>query len=329
MSFFNIIHIEEMCHRGTIKESDIEALRAVISGQAALDQSSMDDLFRIHALCHLKPVAWSDLFIDAVTEFLVNEAQPIGYLTADQVRYLMERLERNGRLETRTEFDLILNIIATARWAPESLAATALNAVLAAIELGKGVARGNYESMPATLSSRDVALIRAILMDFGGDERRPLTRTELEVLIHIDECIGQGLRSTDWIELYVKAVANAILAASGYAVPVRSIALSNCVGDAQNASEGQGLSQEIDRTIATYVLQTAEERSIQRLEKQRIEIVTGDRVREADGIWIWERLEHQFAKNSHLSKLLAHLKSRGLELHPALTKSGATSGQVA
>lgn len=319
MSFFDIVHIEEMCRRGSVKDTDVEILRKTVAGQPILDQSSIDDLFRIQALCHLQTPTWAEFYIETVTDYLVRERQPTGYLTLEQIRYLLERIERNDRLETKTEFSLILNLLDKARWAPERLVTAALQEIHVAIATGSGVLRGGQDRASGEVTSQDIADIRRVLLAFGGDEGRPLTRTEAEILFTIDECLASPDEPGEWADLFTLAVANVMLAASGYRVPTREVALgwiSSCSSEA--TIRDQALCAALSRIIAACERMSPEERSIARLERQRIEIVTGEEAGEPDALWLAERLEQRFATAPHLALLLTTFRDNDVRLQPVL-----------
>lgn len=318
MSFFDIVHIEEMCRRGSIKDADVVVLRKTVASHNVLDQSSIDDLFRIQALCHLQCPAWAEFFVETVTDFLVREKQPTGYLTLEHVRYLIERIERNDRLETKTEFDLVLNLLDKARWAPERLVTAALEEVHVAIATGFGVLRGGQDRASGEVTTQDIADIRRILYAFGGDEGSPLTRTEAEILFAIDECLSEPDRPGEWAALFTLSVANVMLSVSGYRVPPRDVALGYPAVSQSGDTPGQQLRTGIDRILGASSRMSPEERSIARLERQRIEIVTGEQAAEPDAIWLVERLEQRFATSPHLGVLLARFRDRDTPLHPAL-----------
>jgi hypothetical protein len=318
MSIFNIVHVEEMCRRGSVKDADVTVLRNTLAAHRTLDASSIDDLFRINLLCHLQTRNWSEFFIEAVTDWFVREQQPTGYLTVGQMRYLFERIERRERIETRTEFDLLLNLLDKARWVPERLATAALKEIHAAIATGEGVLRGGQDRASGEVTVQDIADIRRVLYAFGGDDNRPLTRTEAEILCSIDECLQPAHALGEWCDLFTLSILNVMLAASGYRVPTREVALAARPEGRNGDADRLALARHIDQRLAAYARLTPEERAIQRLERQRIEIVTGEQVGEAEALWISERLDERFSAAPHLVLLISTLRDREVRMHPVL-----------
>ena len=64
-------------------------------------------------------------------------------------------------------------------------------------------------------------MIRRILDAFGGDQNIAVTRAEAEVLFDINDATANADNDPAWNELFVKAIANFMMAASGYDVPSR------------------------------------------------------------------------------------------------------------
>ena len=327
MSLFNIVQVENVCQRGSIRDGDVALLRQAIAPESALDEASIDDLFRIQALCHLQAPQWPEFFIECVTDYLIAEKDPAGYLTLDQVNYLLTRIERNGCLETKIEFDLILNLMDKARWAPSRLATIALTEIHQAVAAGAGVLRGGQECASGEMKRQDLALINQVLTAFGGDECMPLTRPEADILFAIDECVTATLPNETWNVMFAAIVANIMLAASGYRVPPRDVALATLQSspDAENTSQ----SAILERIVSAYQRLTPEERAVGRLERQRIEIVTGERIEEPGALWLSQHLETRLGSSSALDDLIQCLQSLDVRLHPILQNIVRRHGQAA
>ena len=67
--------------------------------------------------------------------------------------------------------------------------------------------------------------IRRILFAFGGDGNIAVTRDEAEVLFDINDASATAENDPAWNDLFVKAIANFMMAASGYQAPSRQEAL--------------------------------------------------------------------------------------------------------
>jgi hypothetical protein len=71
----------------------------------------------------------------------------------------------------------------------------------------------------------ETELVRRILFAFGGDGNISITWQESGVLFDINDSTSEAKNDPAWPDLFVKALANFLLATSGYQVPTRQEAL--------------------------------------------------------------------------------------------------------
>ncbi len=308
--------IDDICIRGTVKDSDVLGLRRMIYGQPGIAAGDVETLFRINESTHLQDASWAPFFIEVATDFVVNEMPPAGYVTAANAGWLMERIAKDGRIDSATELELLVAILDKARWAPESLARFALEQVKLAVIFGDGPLRGGKRLTPGQITPDEVHLIRRVLYAFGGDGNVAITRAEAEVLFDIEDATSAGLQPPEWQELFVKAISAVVMTASGYAVPSRQEALRQ---DQWLASRGDlSIGNFFNRMFASYDSQTAEERALARLERQRVEIITNEEVSEPEANWLAERINRDGRTTTNELLLLAFLKRESPRIHPAL-----------
>jgi hypothetical protein len=78
---------------------------------------------------------------------------------------------------------------------------------------------------PGRVGRHEAELVRRILYAFGGEGSVAITRAEAEILFDINDATAEADNDPAWSDLFVKAVANSLMAASGYQVPSRGEAL--------------------------------------------------------------------------------------------------------
>ena len=81
------------------------------------------------------------------------------------------------------------------------------------------------ELVPGVVGEAEVDLLRRILYAFGGDGNIAITRVEAEVLFAINDATAGADNDPSWNDLFVKAIANFVMCASGYEAPTREEAL--------------------------------------------------------------------------------------------------------
>jgi len=178
--------------------------------------------------------------------------------------------------------------------------------------------------------------LRRILYAFGGDGHVAITREEADVLFDIDEAVAHAAPNPAWTDLFVKAVANVIMAISGYAVPSREQALrqeASLDTPEQKTSVLAFLLSMVRSNLSAvrdaYHDQTSEERALARLEHQRIEIITNESISEADASWLASRLGRDGRLSPSETALVAYLRSESPNIHPMLSQAVERLGDAA
>ena len=320
--------IDDICIRGSVTCADVTTLQRCFNEQTSIDGADIDGLVRAEHKTHLQDASWQPFLIDAATDFLVNDMVPTGYVTAANARWLVERIAPQGCVATSGLFEVLVALLEKARWAPESLAQLALEQVKAAIMTGQGPLRRGSDAAPAGhITVADVGKITRILVAFGGNSRIAITRREADVLFDIEDSTGDVHQPTEWHELFIKAAANVVLAASGYTVPSRQVVL--LAEPVKTASGDLSPTNIIAQLASTYAQPTTESRALARLERQRFEIITNEEASLIDATWLAERiLRNQSATNRELA-LLSLLQREAMTLHPTLQKLVETARRAA
>lgn len=305
------VPVEDFEFRGSIKDSDVTRLVRAFADDPHIHDNEAETLLRLNRSCPIQAPTWSGFLVDAIADYIVNHSGPEGYITAEKSRWLIGKLASDGWIENRAEFDLLVDILGRARWLPLSLATFALEQVAGAVVHGFGPLRRNQGRraaqgpVPGMIVDSEVALIRVILTAFGGESGLPLTRMEAEILIGINKAVAGRPVSAAWTDLFAKAMANVLLAEHGYAVPPRAVALRPAAGDCQDI-EAQ-IATSLGRLRHDYHSQSIEERALARLERQRIEIVTGEAFAAEEAGWLTERILSSIRPSAIEAAVLTHL----------------------
>ncbi len=324
MSILRSVSVDDIISRGSIREQDVMRMRQSLYDDGLITPEEAANLIRLNASCPVQDAAWSPFFVQAICDYVVNQTQPEGYVTAANADWLIAMIAPAGRVRSKTELDLLLQVLETARWSPERLVRFALDEVKRAVIEGDGPLRMNGTRPTGTITDAEVDLIRRILYAFGGDGNIAITRAEAEVLIAIEESLAAGSSNPAWTDLFVKAMANVILATSGYAPPSREEALRSDAwlkrrGDLSLSTlVGTMVTGSLSSVWDTYTEQSSEERALARLERQRVEIITNEEITEGDAAWLVERMTRDDRLTPTELALIDYLRREATMLHPAL-----------
>jgi hypothetical protein len=217
-----------------------------------------------------------------------------------------------------------------------SLSRLALEQVKRAVVDGEGPLRSSTPKAAGTIRESEVDLTRRILYAFGGERPVAITRAEAEVLFDINDAISDPQANAAWTDLFVKAVTNVVMAASGQAVPTREEALRRDAWLIEAKGEMSPLallsamvSSSLEAVRATYRDQSSEERALVRLEQQRIEIITNEVIAAAEPTWLCERIGRDGHLSPNEAALVGYLKRETPRIHPDLQAAVARLAQAA
>lgn len=323
MGVLSAVSVSEIKARGSIKDADVLKLRRNYYEDGSITAEEAEGILALNDACPIQDPAWADCFVETITDFIVNQAEPEGYLTQENAQWLIRHIARDGQIGSKTELELLLNVLDKARWVPQSLVQFALQQVRDAILHNSGPLRaGRTRGVPA-VGAADVDLLRRIFYSFGGDGNLAVTQAEAEVLFEIDVATAEADNHPSWSDLFVKAIANCVLGVSGYATPPRAVALAR---DAWLERRGElsidevlsGLARPIRKLFGGYREQTGEERAIARLTQQKIEIITHESITPTEVKWLAERIGANGKPTANARSLLMFLEAESTSIDPLL-----------
>jgi hypothetical protein len=323
MGVLSAVSIPEIKARGSIKDADVLKLRRSYYEDGCISAEEAETILALNDACPIQDPAWADCFIETITDYVVDQAEPEGYLTAANAAWLTRRIAKDGQIGSKTELELLLNVLEQARWVPQSLVRFALDQVKDAIISGQGPLRAGKARGATSLMEAEVDLLRRILYSFGGDANLAITQAEAEVLFEIDAATAEADNHPSWSDLFVKAIANCVMGASGYAPPPRAVALAR---DAWLERRGEltidevlaGMAGGSKSLFGGYRQQTGEERAIARLTQQKIEIITRESITPAQVTWLAERIGREGKLTPNERSLLMFLQAESPSIDPLL-----------
>ncbi|MBX3580981.1 MAG: hypothetical protein KF810_03675 [Rhizobiaceae bacterium] len=219
-----IARVAQIASGKGISPLDVFELRNVVFRDGLVACEEAEALFKLNHSCAQTCPEWRAFFIEALTDY-VHQEKPAGYVSAQKADWLIDMISHDGVVDTATELELLIRILEKAKFSTERLAAFALNQVKLAVVYGEGPLMDGSRLVPGVIDKPEVDLLRRILYAFGGDGNIAITRCEAEVLFDINDAVADARNDASWNDLFVKAVANFLMCASGYQAPTREVAL--------------------------------------------------------------------------------------------------------
>ena len=211
--------VAEVIASKRVTEEQVLRLRRAVYNDGMAEAGELERLFVIDEAATEHDPSWQVFFVEAVTDYIVNQVQPQGYISEANADWLMARISRDGSVKTATELELLVKVLEKAQSSPERLSAFALSQVKQAVVHGEGPLANGRALTPGRVGEAEAELMRRVLYAFGGDGNIAITRAEAEILFDINDASATAENHPAWNDLFVKAVANFMMAASGYAVP--------------------------------------------------------------------------------------------------------------
>jgi len=200
-----------MVAAGAIIATDVLKLRREIFTDGVVDRNEAELLFYLNERCRDHGTAWNDFFVDALTDYFVWQQQPKGYLGIDAGRFLIEGITRDGRIDGRTELELLVNVVHWARNCPEDVVLLALEVLKESVLAGGGLLFGSKRRRPGVIDRADVEIVRKLIYAGGGAGSLTVTRAEADMLFDLNNSTVEKENADTWEDLFVKAIASHVM----------------------------------------------------------------------------------------------------------------------
>ena len=206
------MHFRELAEQamadGAIAADEILGLRREGWSNSAVDADEAEAIFVLND--HLTDASpeWSDFFVEAISEYVVNGVMPRGYVDDGQADWLMERIDDDGRLDSQTELELLVRVLEKALGAPQALKDYALGQIEQAVLTGEGPTRDGGLLEPGVVNSAEARLLRRLIFAPGSDRPAAVSRSEAEMLFRLKDASLAGDNAPDWKQLFVQGVGN-------------------------------------------------------------------------------------------------------------------------
>ncbi len=199
---------------GRIGAEEILELRRAGWADGKMDPDEAETLFHTNDNLADASPEWSDFFVEALSEFVVNTVEPKGYVDGDMAEELVARVDRDGKVGTMTELELLVRVSEKALSVPPVLKDYALKQIEDAVLNGDGpTRRGSLD--PAGINAAECALLRRLVFAAGSDRPAAVSKAEAEMLFRIKDAALYENNAPDWETLFVQGVANFLLGFGG------------------------------------------------------------------------------------------------------------------
>lgn len=310
--------------KNRIQSEDVLMLRRDVFGDGVVTRAEAEALFALDASCKDKCDEWPVFFCEAIADFIVHQEKPEGYISEENAAWLVRSISRDGMVDTATELELLVKALEAARSAPATLSAYALEQVAHLVVDGKGPLADGRELQQGVIGRAETDLIRRILYAAAGEGHVGISRNEAEVLFRINDSTIESANDPSWTELFVKALANSLMCASGYTPPSREVALrQEAFVDDANADIGGFFGKMFADGLRGVLKAYQQDRSLdeawgERNAEKAASGASAEAIDAAEAKWLAGRIGRDGVLHENEKALLDFIKRESQSIHPDL-----------
>lgn len=218
--------LARLMRAGTVSNGDVMMLRDAVWTDESIPESVVDALFTLNDALTSHSTVWTDFFIEAIEYYLVDQCVPQGFVDDSCADWLQARVDKNGRVTSLTELELLVAIIERAESTPEDLRQYAITQIEHVIISGEGPTRSDEVLRPNTVDAVEVELLRRLIFAGGGEGAIIVDTAEADLLFRIKDATLNGDNASSWLRLFVQGVGNHLMAHCDYRPLSRDEALA-------------------------------------------------------------------------------------------------------
>ena len=202
--------------KNEIDAADTLALRKTVWPDGRITEREANMLFELNDASDALSREWIDFFVEAITEFTVNQVEPKGYMSDANAAWLMQRIDKDGKLDSLAELELMTRVMEKASNVPVSFQDYVLDQIETTVLTGMGPTRDGGAVLPGCVTRAEADYIRRIVFAAGGDGPAIVSRAEADMLFRVKDATRDGNNAPEWETLFVQGVGNHLMAHSDY-----------------------------------------------------------------------------------------------------------------
>ncbi|MGQ0659863.1 hypothetical protein [Sphingosinicella sp.] len=206
----------ELKAKAALAPADILSLRRICWPDGRVDPAEAEAIFDLNEGLKSANREWVEFFVEAMSDYVVHQAAPAGYVDDAKARWLIARIDQDGRVDSLGELELLVKVLEDATNVPDGLKDYALSQIEAAVLTGAGPTRDGEALEPGSVNAAEARLLRRILFAQAGDGPACISRAEADMLFRIKDLSLGAVNAPEWDKLFVQAVGNHLMAYNSY-----------------------------------------------------------------------------------------------------------------
>lgn len=298
----------------TITSADVLALRRAVYGDEGVSLVEAETLLRLEGSQRSPSAEWSQFFIEALTDILVNQVAPAGYITPEQGQWLASHALVNDVFPSPLVVNAVVHILERARSAPRDLVIHVIKTIRASVARRGGA-----------IEAEEVELLRRAVFSAGGIDGLAVSREEAELLFDIDGALTT--QAETWPDVFARAIGNHLMYMSIHAVPDAAEALrrERMLNEPETPGIGGFLRAVVNGINKDLSFKTPNAEDDFRADNEADDALLAEAavLTAAEIAWIVERLAHDARLSPGEARLKGFLLQERGSLPPALDQAFA------
>lgn len=243
--------IEQILAAGVVQERDVLALRqalytatpmggdeAGLFSDGTVSREEVALLLQIQHECTIQaPQPWADFLLEAVTDIMLEQGRPKRYISQEEASWLIDEIQRDGKLSSSLELSLLLHLISRAEGVHESLKTYVLTHIATIIIKGEGVSLSGHQLTPGVVDDTEVDMLQKAIYGPGGTGGINISADEAGLLFAIDGATSEAANSKRWPTLFANAMSAHVM---GYIINTETSEQEATRREKWLESDGQG-----------------------------------------------------------------------------------------
>jgi len=312
--------LQEIADKGRVDAKDVLNLRRHIFADGIVSPHDANALFWLNESCPEGGKEWHDFFVEALTDHMVEQQNPRGYLDDGNVDFLARRVLHDGHVNSATELELMVNIIEKAAFVPERLRLMVLEEVKRAVLEGEGLLRGGKRLTEGAIVAAEVQLLKRVIYGLASDDNVYISRVEAELLFDLNDAIVGSESHTEWKRLFVCAIANHVMSARIWEAPSSEVASTR----EDFLEDRDGVIGFLGRVAASRLsdtltaLKSSADNAAARQREVAARLAGAEIISHSEAEWLNQRIGRDGVMHDNEKALLKFLKEESPVIHPSL-----------
>lgn len=201
---------------GQITADELLSLRREGWGDGIITRAEAEALFALNSALEDRSAEWTDFFVEAIGEFVLNGTEPRLQCSLEEAEWLIGQIDRDGKVDSMAELETLVRILERAENTPDRLKNYVLEQVERAVLTGTGPTRCGGDLSATHISAAECRIVRRVIFASGGHGPAAVTRYDAEMLFRLKDATLAEENADAWDDLFVDGVANFL---KGFVLP--------------------------------------------------------------------------------------------------------------